>query len=180
MKKGELVKGYLFVIVSAVIYGCMPLMATHIYADGVNPMTLVFLRNFLSLPALAALALWQQKTLKVPKATLGPVSLLALFGCCVTPVLLFSSYRYIPSGTATVPPPAAPAASRAFWIAAVHVSPGLAPKSRMSRVAACAANAAMHAAAASAALVMVQCFMRPLYHAARRISTAALRRRAAP
>jgi drug/metabolite transporter (DMT)-like permease len=80
----------------------MPLMATHIYADGVNPMTLVLLRNLLALPALALLAFWQQKTLKVPASTLAPIGLLALFGCCVTPVLLFSSYRYIPSGTATV------------------------------------------------------------------------------
>lgn len=102
MKKRDLLTGYFFVIVSAVIYGCMPLMATHIYADGVNPMTLVFLRNFLALPALALLAFFQQKTLKVPLSTLGPISLLSLFGCCVTPVLLFSSYRYIPSGTATV------------------------------------------------------------------------------
>ena len=102
MKKCDLLTGYLFVIVSAVIYGCMPLMATHIYADGVNPLTLVFLRNLLALPALAAVAFCQQKTLKVPLSTLAPISILSLFGCCVTPVLLFSSYRFIPSGTATV------------------------------------------------------------------------------
>ena len=70
MKKRDLLTGYFFVIVSAVIYGCMPLMATHIYADGVNPMTLVFLRNFLALPVLAVLAIFQQKTLKIPLATL--------------------------------------------------------------------------------------------------------------
>ena len=102
MKKRDLLTGYICVIVSAVIYGCMPLMATHIYADGVNPLTLVFLRNFLALPALAAVAFCQQRTLKVPLASLGTISLLSLFGCCVTPVLLFSSYRFIPSGTATV------------------------------------------------------------------------------
>lgn len=102
MKKRDLLTGYLFVIVSAVIYGCMPLMATHIYADGVNPLTLVFLRNALALPVLAAVAFCQQKTLKVPLSTLAPISILSLFGCCVTPVLLFSSYRFIPSGTATV------------------------------------------------------------------------------
>ena len=102
MKKRDLLTGYFFVIASAVIYGCMPLMATHIYADGVNPMTLVFLRNFLALPVLAVLAIFQHKTLKIPLATLAPISLLSLFGCCVTPVLLFSSYRYIPSGPATV------------------------------------------------------------------------------
>lgn len=96
-----MLKGYLFVIASAVIYGLMPLMASHIYADGVNAMTLVLLRNLLALPVLAVLAFWQQKTLKVPVKSLGSTAFLAAFGCCATPVLLFSSYHYIPSGTAT-------------------------------------------------------------------------------
>lgn len=96
-----MLKGYIFAVFSAVIYGLMPLMASHIYADGVNAMTLVFLRNFLALPALAILAFCQQKTLKVPVKSLGGTAFLAAFGCCITPVLLFSSYHYIPSGTAT-------------------------------------------------------------------------------
>jgi len=102
MKASRMLKGYLFAIISAVIYGCMPLMAKHIYADGVNAMTLVFLRNVLALPVLAVLAKLQNKTLKIPAKSLGAIGLLAAFGCCATPVLLFSSYHYIPSGTATV------------------------------------------------------------------------------
>ena len=102
MNGSKMAKGYIYAIISAVIYGCMPLMAKHIYADGVNAMTLVFLRNFLALPVLAVLALLQSKTLKVPVKAIGSISVPALFGCCVTPVLLFSSYNYIPSGTATV------------------------------------------------------------------------------
>lgn len=96
------VKGYLFAVLSAIIYGSMPLMATHIYADGVTPVTLVFLRNLLSLPLLAFLAFREQKTLKIPGKLLPSIALLSLLGCCVTPVLLFSSYRFIASGTATV------------------------------------------------------------------------------
>ena len=45
--------GYLCVILSAVIFGCMPLGANFLYAQGVTPMSLVFLRNLLSLPVLA-------------------------------------------------------------------------------------------------------------------------------
>ena len=102
MNRSKLLQGYLFAIVSAIIYGCMPLMASHIYADGVNAMTLVFLRNALALPTLGTIAFCQKKTLKIPKKEIGSISLLAAFGCCITPVLLFSSYHYIPSGTATV------------------------------------------------------------------------------
>ena len=47
--------GYLCVILSAVIFGCMPLGANLLYAQGVTPMSLVFLRNLLSLPVLARL-----------------------------------------------------------------------------------------------------------------------------
>ena len=98
----KILKGYLFAIVSAVIYGCMPLMATHIYADGVNPMTLVFLRNCLALPVLAILAVSQQKTLKIPAKSLLSTIVLSFFGCFITPILLFSSYQHMASGTATI------------------------------------------------------------------------------
>ena len=100
--KNATTKGYLFAILSAIIYGCMPLMAKHIYADGVNPMTLVFLRNFLSLPVLAILAYRGSKTLKIPLKMLPKISLISLLGCCITPILLFSSYQFMASGTATV------------------------------------------------------------------------------
>lgn len=96
------IKGYLMVIVSAVIYGCMPLMSKYIYADGVNPATLVFLRNFLALPSLAILGYIQSKTLKAPVKALPSISILSAFGCCITPLLLFTSYNYIASGTSTV------------------------------------------------------------------------------
>lgn len=101
MKRNDLIKGYSFAILSAVIFGCMPLMASYIYADGASPMTLVFLRNFLALPPLAVLALLEKKTLAVPVKALPTIALIAGMGCCFAPALLFSSYRYIPSGTAT-------------------------------------------------------------------------------
>jgi drug/metabolite transporter (DMT)-like permease len=99
---GRLIKGYLAVIVSAVLYGCMPLMAKYIYADGVTPMTLVFLRNFLALPFIAMMAYGQAKTLRIPLKMLPRVSLTSLFGSCITPILLFTSYQFMDSGTATV------------------------------------------------------------------------------
>ena len=95
-------KGYLFAVLSAIIYGSMPLMANYIYADGVSPMTLVFLRNLFAIVPLAILAYQEKKTLKVPKELLPSISLISLFGCCITPTLLFYSYQFIASGTATV------------------------------------------------------------------------------
>lgn len=100
--ENKLLKGYLFAICSAVIYGLMPLMAKHIYAEGINALTLVFLRNFLALPSLGILAFWKHKTLKISLKELPKIGLIAFFGCTLTPLLLFSSYNYIPTGTATV------------------------------------------------------------------------------
>lgn len=94
--------GYVCAILSAVIYGCMPLMANYIYQEGVNPLTLSLLRNLLALPSLAILALCQKKTLACKPRTLLSLGLPALFGGVLTPVLLFGSYALIPSGTATV------------------------------------------------------------------------------
>ena len=96
------VLGYVYAVLSAVIYGCMPLMAKLIYADGVNSLTLSFLRNTLSLPFLAVLALRTKGTLRIPVKLLPSITLLSVLGCTLTPVLLFSSYEYIASGTATV------------------------------------------------------------------------------
>ena len=44
----------------------------------------------------------QQKALKVPVRELPTIALAALLGCCLTPVLLYCSYDFIDSGTATV------------------------------------------------------------------------------
>ena len=65
-------------------------------------MALVFVRNLLALPSLAALAWMQNKTLSIPRESLPSLALISLVGCCATPILLFSSYQFIPSGTATV------------------------------------------------------------------------------
>jgi len=96
------VKGYFYAVLSAVLFGCMPLMATGTYAQGVTPTALVFWRNLLALPGMAFLAYRERRTLKVPLQALPTMLLMSFFGCTITPILLFGSYRYIASGTATV------------------------------------------------------------------------------
>lgn len=102
MENKKLFRGYTFIILSAVIFGLMPLMAKYVYADGVTPATMVLFRNLFSMPVLALLALASKGSLKLSPKELPKISLIALMGCCLTPLLLFSSYNYIPSGTATV------------------------------------------------------------------------------
>ncbi len=82
--------GGLCVILGAVIFGSMPLSANFLYAQDVTPMMLVFLRNTLSLPVLALLG-WRQGGLRLSRGALIEIGLSGLFGCFLTPVLLFSS-----------------------------------------------------------------------------------------
>lgn len=70
--------GYLCVILSAVIFGCMPLGANFLYAQGVTPMSLVFLRNLLSLPVLALLC-QKQGGLRISRGALLETSLTGFF-----------------------------------------------------------------------------------------------------
>ena len=102
MKNSNMFKGYLFVILSAIIYGLMPLMAKFIYLDGVNPVTLVFLRNILAVPMLMFLSIKTKSVIKTDLKTFGKISFVAIMGCCLTPLLLFISYNHVTSGTATV------------------------------------------------------------------------------
>lgn len=102
MKKLTLLRGYLFVIISAFLFGCMPLITKHIYAEGVNTLSLVFLRNALSVPVLGVLTKLCKQPLRVPGKALLSIGAVGITGCCLTPLLLFASYNYIPSGTSTV------------------------------------------------------------------------------
>ena len=102
MKNSTILRGYVYIILSSVIYGCMPLMASHIYSDGVTPMGLVLWRNVLSVPMIALIAICFKQPLKIAPRKLGAVATLGVMGCALTPLLLFSSYRYMASGTATV------------------------------------------------------------------------------
>ena len=102
MKNIKVVKGYLFIIASAFIFGCMPLMAKHVYAEGVNPISLVVLRNILSMPILFSLGLLNKESCRASRKALPFVLCVGVLGCALTPLLLFTSYNYISGGVATV------------------------------------------------------------------------------
>lgn len=95
-------KGCAYIIVSAVIFGCMPLMAKNIYAEGVNAISLVLLRNVLALPVLYLLLRAKKINIRPSnKEAVKRITLLGLYGSVLTPALLFYSYNYISSGMAT-------------------------------------------------------------------------------
>ena len=94
------VKGALCIILSGVIFGLMPIAAKAIYANGGNSQLLTFLRYLFSLPLLWLL---QRRETKAERLTGDQIRrlLLVASGYVVTPLLLFLSYNYIPSGLST-------------------------------------------------------------------------------
>lgn len=94
-------KGSLLVIISALIYGSMPIVAKAIYQHGVNAVSLVFYRNFF---AILPLLFWVRRRgegVRFDRKRILPIAFLTLFGGAFTPMLLFASYPYISSGVAT-------------------------------------------------------------------------------
>lgn len=102
MNRKKTVLGYLLVITSAIIFGSIALLVKGIYAEGVNALSVILLRNLLSAPVAGVLAWCGHKTLKIPVKAVGSVAAIGIMGCCVAPLLLFSSYFFIGSGIATV------------------------------------------------------------------------------
>lgn len=128
------VKGTVFVIISAVIFGCMPMAAKFIYAEGCSSASLTLYRYSLALPVLFLMAVLEQRAgidkkgkssgrrncIGAEEGAGAQEGLLCLFksvihlsafqrkqflilslGFCMTPLLLFASYNYISSGSAT-------------------------------------------------------------------------------
>lgn len=102
MNQQKMLRGYIYVILSAVIFGCNGLMVQFIYREGINALSLVLFRNLLSAPVLGIVAFCQHKTLRIPAAAIPSITMTSIMGCSMTPILLFSSYLFIASGTATV------------------------------------------------------------------------------
>lgn len=102
MKNQKLLKGYALVMLSALLFGCMPLITTYIYREGISRESVVLMRNMLALPVLGLLSWRQSKSMGIPLKALPSIVAIALMGCCITPLLLYSSYQHIATGTATV------------------------------------------------------------------------------
>lgn len=119
--------GYLTTLTSAIFFGCIPLCSKLIYAEGMNSLSLVAIRNLLAIPILLLFLLFRGEPLAVGKKDLGRICLIGVFGSLLTPLLLTSSYQYIQSGTATV--------LHYVYPSAVVIGAGLALKEKPGRAA---------------------------------------------
>ncbi|MEG0526352.1 MAG: EamA family transporter [Longicatena sp.] len=94
-------KGIFYTIISAILFGITPILATWIYDYGVSSITIVFFRSLFVLPILYVLMKSQKVSLHIQKQELKHTAIIAIFGSGLTTILLFTSYQYIDVGTAT-------------------------------------------------------------------------------
>ena len=94
-------KGFSLIILSAVVFGMIPLIVRSVNDCGSNSIMTSFLRFALSLIPLYISVRAKGASLAITKSEAAKILLIAVCGFGGTSVLLFLSYHFIPSGMAT-------------------------------------------------------------------------------
>ncbi|MCI8608113.1 MAG: EamA family transporter [Firmicutes bacterium] len=95
------VKGFAAVMISAVFFGLVPLFVQSAAAGGSNTYTTAFYRFFLPLLPMYIYLRLKNIPITLTKKQVRDIVLITICGYGGTSILLFSSYRFIPSGMAT-------------------------------------------------------------------------------
>lgn len=94
-------KGYILAALAAAAYGTNPAFAVPLYAEGMNPNSVLLFRYILGMPILAALVIVRGHSLRLSKGEAGPVAILGVL-MALSSLGLFASYRYINAGVASM------------------------------------------------------------------------------
>lgn len=93
-------KGYLLAVVAATTYGMNPLFALPLYADGMNPESVLFFRYLLAIPLLAAMLKARGRSFRVSRTAVFPLAVMGLL-MALSSLALFLSYRHMAAGIAS-------------------------------------------------------------------------------
>lgn len=94
-------KGIIFTIISATLFGCAPALIQKIYSYGATPETVTFFRNLFAVPITLTIILLQKTKFNVTKKQLFSVAMISCFGLACATLTLLSSYPYIGTSMAT-------------------------------------------------------------------------------
>lgn len=94
-------KGILFSVFSAVIFGTSPIFFKTIVRLGINTTTQVVVRSIITMMIAALLAGWKKQPILLRGRMLADALLAFAAGQGMTAILLNSSYAYLPAGMAT-------------------------------------------------------------------------------
>ena len=94
-------KGYIYIALSAIIFGLMPLLTKIIIARGATSLTIAFFRVFYVTIVLFLVLKIKKIDLHLEKRDLLSVMLTSIFGSGLTIIILNESYNYVDTGIAT-------------------------------------------------------------------------------
>lgn len=96
------VKGFIYLLLSAVYFGFMPLLVKVICADGSTIVGALFLRFALAIIPLYIYLKVRKVPMELSVEKGKKILCVTVFGYGITALLLYSAYDYMPSGMATV------------------------------------------------------------------------------
>ncbi len=95
------VKGVIYTIISAVVYGFTPILAKLTYVAGNNAITLTFFRVVFAVPFLYFGVSKSKSNLKITRKEFFDLLVISFLGVGITTTTLYASYNYISVGMAT-------------------------------------------------------------------------------
>lgn len=93
-------KGYILGAIAAATYGMNPLFALPLYADGMNPDSVLLFRYLLAIPVIAVMTLARGRSLAVAPRLIVPLAAMGLL-MALSSLTLFLSYNYMDAGIAS-------------------------------------------------------------------------------
>lgn len=93
-------KGYALGIIASATYGLNPLFALPVYANGMNPDSVLFFRYLIAIPIVGAMALMRGHSLAVKLCDVLPLVLMGVI-TGLSSLTLFQSYNYMNAGIAS-------------------------------------------------------------------------------
>lgn len=93
--------GIIMVIMSAILYGIIPMETKILLNYGFNATSIAFFRFFLVIPLILIICLLKKKSIKLSFNTLQQIFLYVSLPCGITMLILNESYNYITVGTAS-------------------------------------------------------------------------------
>ena len=94
------VKGYILAAIAAATYGMNPLFALPLYAEGMDPDSVLFFRYLLAIPILAIMIKVRGRNFKLQRKEILPLIVMGLL-VSVSSLTLFQSYNYMDAGIAS-------------------------------------------------------------------------------
>ncbi|WP_352418341.1 DMT family transporter [Proteiniborus sp.] len=95
------IKGIVYTIISAVIFGVTPILAKNTFLGGSTAIMLTFFRGIMPIPIIYLILKIKKVDMRLQRKELVQVLILSLLGTAFTTVTLYSSYNYISVGMTT-------------------------------------------------------------------------------